>query len=273
AGRLLVKTSSGRYILSTLDAADYPRLDVADYAHRVSVTVVVLKHLIQKTQFAMAQQDVRYYLNGLLLEFKKGMVRAVATDGHRLALAEQVLPDSDIDAQLILPRKAVLELQRLLADDDEMISLKFSSNQVAFELNGLKLTSKLIDGRFPDYERVIPPPGDRLLVAEREPVRAALARVAILANEKFHGVRLTLADGKLKLQAQNPEQEEAEEELLVDYSGDPLEIGFNVSYLLDAIGAVDGEKFEMQLRGPDTSGLIKSPEDVSSRYVVMPMRL
>lgn len=272
-GRLRVTTTSGRYTLSTLEAGDYPRLDTVAYEHRFSIAADVLKYLIHRTNFAMAQQDVRYYLNGLLLEFSTGRVRAVATDGHRLALAEREVEGIDVEEQLILPRKAVLELQRLLGGDEETVTLAFGNSQIAFEMDGLKLISKLIDGRFPDYERVIPQAGDRQLVADREMVRAALSRVSILANEKFRGVRLAISSGKLTLQAQNPEQEEAEEELAVEYTGEPLEIGFNVGYLLDAIGVLEGEKFEMELRGPDASGLIRSPDDAGSRYVVMPMRL
>lgn len=272
-GRLLVRSGRSRFSLATLDAAEYPTLDAPRDEHRVEIPGSVLKRLIQKTQFAMALQDVRYYLNGLLLEFKPRRVRAVATDGHRLALAEAELPDSRVDAQVILPRKAVLEMQRLLDDREEPVVLHLGTGQVTLEMPPLRVVSKLIDGRFPDYERVIPTASDRLLSAERDAVRAALSRAAILSNEKFRGVRLSLDGNLLRIQSQNPEQEEAEEELEVEYRGDPMEIGFNVNYLLDALGALDSERFEMHLRGADASGLIHAPADESCRFVVMPMRL
>jgi DNA polymerase-3 subunit beta len=218
----------------------------------------------------MAQQDVRYYLNGLLLEFSPSRVRAVATDGHRLALSEFALETGvEKSRQWILPRKAVLELQRLVDQGDE-VALELSASQIAGRFDNIRLISKVIDGRFPDYERDSP---ERILTADRERVKAALSRVAILSNEKFRGVRLLLSEGALSIQSQNPDQEEAEEELDVAYTHDPLEIGFNVVYLLDALNAMDSSEFLLELRGSDGSGLLRDAMGGSSRYVVMPMRL
>ena len=234
----------------------------------------VLRRLIDRTQFAMAAQDVRYYLNGLLLHISPKRVRAVATDGHRLAMSE-VMMDTGFsdDLQVILPRKTVLELQRLLESSDETVQMRIGDGQFQADVDTIRLTSKLIDGRFPDYERVVPEGGDKRLTANRERMRQALGRAAILANEKFRGVRLQLEDNKLSLQTHNPEHEEAEEELEVDYSGAPLEIGFNVVYLLDALGVMDTDDFIMDLKSADSSGLIQESSDGDSRYVVMPMRL
>ena len=222
----------------------------------------------------MAQQDVRYYLNGTLFEVDAQRLRAVATDGHRLALSEVLLETGVAEKlQIIVPRKAVLELQRLLDATDEPATVRISATQIEVDLDVVRLTTKLIDGRFPDYERVVPDSGDKKLQADRELVKRALARTAILSNEKFRGVRLTIDNNKLSLQTHNPEHEEAEEDLEVDYSGGPIEIGFNVNYLLDALGALGGEQFVMELKNADSSGLIHGADDVSSKYVVMPMRL
>jgi DNA polymerase-3 subunit beta len=233
-----------------------------------------LRGLIERTQFAMAQQDVRYYLNGTLLEVDAKRVRAVATDGHRLALSE-VETDTGIGErlQVIVPRKAVLELQRLLDATDEPATVKISATQIEVDLDVVRLTTKLIDGRFPDYERVVPESGDKKLQADRETVKRALARTAILSNEKFRGVRLTIEGTKLSLQTHNPEHEEAEEDLEVAYEGGPIEIGFNVNYLLDALSALGSEQFVMELKNSDSSGLIHAADSLASKYVVMPMRL
>lgn len=273
-GRLTVRSGRSRFVLSTLDAAEFPSLDDGRSGQAVRLPNDALKTLIQKTQFAMAQQDVRYYLNGLLLEFKPGRLRAVATDGHRLALSEYAFDHGlETDLPLILPRKTVLELARLLENSQTEAMLRIGTGQLQVELEQLRITSKLVDGRFPDYERVIPVDADKLLNGERNRVRAALSRAAILSNEKFRGVRLNLQGGELIIQTQNPEQEEAQEELEVEYSGSALEIGFNVNYLLDALDAISGERFHLELRGPDASGLLFDPEQPQNKFVVMPMRL
>ena len=272
--KALLKSGRSRYSLSCLKADEFPAMGRLAEGRELAVTRKQLRNLIERTQFAMAQQDVRYYLNGLLLEITPKRVRCVATDGHRLAMSE-VLTDTGFaeNLQVIVPRKAVLELMRLLDVSDEVVKVRLGSGQVQVDVDVVRMTSKLIDGRFPDYERVIPESGDKRLQADRELVKRALARTAILSNEKFRGVRLTLEDGKLMLQTHNPEHEEAEEDLEVQFSGSPLEIGFNVNYLLDALGALASSEFVMELKNSDSSGLIYAADDSSSKYVVMPMRL
>jgi len=269
-----LKSGRSRYSLSCLKPEEFPAMGRLAEGLELQVPRRQLKNLIEKTQFAMAQQDVRYYLNGLLLEVGAHRVRCVATDGHRLAMSELGLETGFKDnLQVIVPRKAVLELMRLLDASDNTVNLRIAAGQIQVDVDVVRLTSKLIDGRFPDYERVIPESGDKKLQADRELVKRALARTAILSNEKFRGVRLALDEGKLVLQTHNPEHEEAEEDLEVSYSGGALDIGFNVNYLLDALGALSGEEFVMELKNSDSSGLIHAADDSSSKYVVMPMRL
>ncbi len=274
AEKAQLKSGRSRYSLACLRAEEFPAM--GRVAEGVSLTLQQgqLKRLIEKTQFAMAQQDVRYYLNGMLLEVNSQRVRSVATDGHRLALSE-VATDTGFSevSQVIVPRKAVIELQRLLDATEESVTVKIGAGQIEVDLDVVRMTSKLIDGRFPDYERVVPDSGDKQVNADREMVKRALARTAILSNEKFRGVRLSLDGDKLSLQTHNPEHEEAEEDLEVAYDGTPMEIGFNVNYLLDALSALDGERFVMLLKNSDSSGLIHGADDDSSKYVVMPMRL
>ncbi|MEC9357077.1 MAG: DNA polymerase III subunit beta [Pseudomonadota bacterium] len=274
ADKAILKSGRSRFTLATLRAEEFPAFGIAEGGQSLTMSQKVLRRLIDRTQFAMAAQDVRYYLNGLLLHISPKRVRAVATDGHRLAMSE-VMMDTGFsdDLQVILPRKTVLELQRLLESSDETVQMRIGDGQFQADVDTIRLTSKLIDGRFPDYERVVPEGGDKRLTANRERMRQALGRAAILANEKFRGVRLQLEDNKLSLQTHNPEHEEAEEELEVDYSGAPLEIGFNVVYLLDALGVMDTDDFIMDLKSADSSGLIQESSDGDSRYVVMPMRL
>lgn len=269
-----LKSGRSRYSLSCLKADEFPAMGLVKDGKQLKLARGELKSLIERTQFAMAQQDVRYYLNGTLLEVNSKRVRCVATDGHRLALSE-LGKDTGIkeQTQIIVPRKAILELQRLLDASDETVTLRLGTGQIQVDLDVVRLTSKLIDGRFPDYERVIPDAGDKKLEADRELVRRALSRTAILSNEKFRGVRLNLEGSKLVLQTHNPEHEEAEEDLEVSYNGGALEIGFNVNYLMDALGALSSEQFVMELKNADSSGLIYALGDNSSRYVVMPMRL
>lgn len=269
-----LKSGRSRYSLSCLKADEYPAMGKVKDGRPLTLARAELKALIERTQFAMAQQDVRYYLNGTLLEVNAKRVRCVATDGHRLALSELGKETGFAEqAQVIVPRKAILELQRLLDNSQETVTVQLGANQIQVDLDVVRLTSKLIDGRFPDYERVIPETGDKRLEADRETVRRALSRTAILSNEKFRGVRLNLDSNKLVLQTHNPEHEEAEEDLEVSYQGTALEIGFNVNYLMDALGALSSEQFVMELKNSDSSGLIYALGDNSSRYVVMPMRL
>lgn len=272
--KAVMKSGRSRYSLACLKAEEFPALGELKEGQTLVLPKAALKNLIERTQFAMAQQDVRYYLNGTLFDINAKRVRAVATDGHRLALSE-LLADTGIHEaqQIIVPRKAILELLRLLDNSDEPIKLRIGGGQLQADLDVIRMTSKLIDGRFPDYERVVPEKGDKRLQANRELVRRALSRTAILSNEKFRGVRLQLEDNRLVLQTHNPEHEEAEEELEVAFTGSPLEIGFNVNYLLDALGALSSDEFVMDLKNADSSGLIQALDDPSSKYVVMPMRL
>lgn len=274
ADKAVLKSGRSRYSLVCLNADEFPSMGTITEGQQLTLASRQLRTLIEKTQFAMAQQDVRYYLNGMLMDLRDQQLRAVATDGHRLALSETALDQPVAESlQVVVPRKAVLELMRLLSNDDQTVSLKIGAGQIGADFGPVRMTSKLIDGRFPDYERVVPDSGDKRLEADKDEVRRALSRTAILSNEKFRGVRLVMDTGKLSLQTHNPEHEEAEEDLEVTYEGTPLEIGFNVNYLMDALGALDGERFEMLLKNADASGLIHAVDDPSTKYVVMPMRL
>lgn len=272
--RAQVQSGKSRFTLSTLPAREYPLIDMSDVLAEFTTAQSTLKALLEKTAFAMAQQDVRYYLNGLLLELDQGKIRAVATDGHRLALCDA---ESDIKlnqpTQIIIPRKGVLELTRLLKDDDTEVQIKISSNHIRITHDDLQFTSKLIDGKFPDYDRVIPEQGNSPVLADREALRQSLTRASILSNEKYRGVRILLEKGKLKAIAHNPEQEEAEEEIEVDYDGAEMEIGFNVSYLLDALGIIKTDKARITINDPNSSCLILAEDSENTKYVVMPMRL
>ena len=271
--RLTVQSGRSKFVLSTLPAAEFPVVENIDADRELTITQSDLRHLLDKTHFSMAQQDVRYYLNGLLLETGNGRLRAVATDGHRLALCDIPLEGADGEGnQVIVPRKGVLELQRLLEGDDE-VQLAVGSNHIRIEVGNIRFTSKLIDGRFPDYDRVIPSNESHVLTGDREAIRHSLQRAAILSNEKYRGVRLEFNHGNIRIQANNPDQEEAEDEVEVNYTGDSMEIGFNVNYLLDALAAVENETVEVGLVDPNSSCVVRSPGDASSLYVVMPMRL
>ncbi|HEY1771922.1 MAG TPA: DNA polymerase III subunit beta [Gammaproteobacteria bacterium] len=272
--RVTVKSGRSRFLLATLPAAEFPAVEDIKSQRSADLVQKKLRELIERTQFSMAQQDVRYYLNGLLFELSPKRIRAVATDGHRLAMCDLEADATDLPAQqVIVPRKGVLELQRLLSDGDEPAKVSFGANHVRVELPGLRFTSKLIDGRFPDYERVVPKAGDKDILADRQVLRDALGRTAILSNEKYRGVRLQLAPNRLKVMAHNPEQEEAEDEVEVKYQGAELEIGFNVSYLMDALSALHGEQVRITLTDSNSSCLIRQPDNDICRYVVMPMRL
>ncbi|MCC7257634.1 MAG: DNA polymerase III subunit beta [Gammaproteobacteria bacterium] len=271
--RLVIRSGRSRFVLSTLPAAEFPLVESVEANTRLKLAQNDVAKLLEKTQFSMAQQDVRYYLNGLLLETSRKRIRAVATDGHRLALCDLAIDGQEAAAvQVIIPRKGVMELHRLLGSGPE-IELAIGTNHVRAQFDGIRFTSKLIDGRFPDYERVIPTSQATTLTADRETLRAALQRAAILSNEKYRGVRLELAKGSLKIQANNPDQEEARDEIEVEYDGSPMEIGFNVTYLLDALAAVEGDAVEIDFVDPSSSCLIRSPTSSPARYVVMPMRL
>ncbi|MBT8113265.1 MAG: DNA polymerase III subunit beta [Gammaproteobacteria bacterium] len=271
-----IKVSSGRsrFTLATLPADDFPTIDDLELDQNVLIKEGEFKALIEKTAFAMAQQDVRYYLNGLLLELDAGQIRTVATDGHRLALS-QLDHKSDIEGsrQIILPRKGVQELLRLLSNEENEITVSIGKNHLRVNLANLQFTSKLIDGRFPEYQRVLPEESDNRAKIDKVSLKQALARASILSNEKYKGIRLILDNNIMVIQAHNPEHEEAEDEIEIEYTGERLEVGFNVVYLLDVLNAIESDKVEVIIQDANSSALIVSPESQASRYVVMPMRL
>ena len=304
--RVSVSAGRSRFVLSTLPADEFPSADELEVIERVSLTESVLKELIERTafamaqqdvrfylnglllelsetglrrliertSFAMAQQDVRYYLNGMLLEVQTGILRAVATDGHRLALCEASLPTgAKARKQIILPRKGVLELQRLLEGSDVELELELGRSHVRARRSDVICSSKLIDGRFPDYEAVVPIGADKLVKVERELLRSALQRAAILSNEKYKGVKLEVSPNQLRVIAHNPEQEEATEEIEAETVVNDVAIGFNVGYLMEAISALRGEFIILQLRDANSSALVREVDSEACRHVVMPLRL
>ena len=272
--RMTVKAGRSRFQLQTLPAADYPRLSVAEgEGVRFSVPQNAFKKQLALVQYAMAQQDIRYYLNGLLTMVDGGTLRMVATDGHRLAYAESAIAGEHPRTEVILPRKTVTELARQLGDTDEPLDIVIAGNQIVFRFGPIELISKLIDGKFPDYERVIPQNHPKELILARQPLHAALSRAAILTNEKFRGVRVVLESGCLRIASTNAEQEEAQEELEIDYTGEALDIGFNVTYLLDVLNNVAGDDVVVRLNDGNSSALISLPGNETFKYVVMPMRI
>ncbi len=275
--RAIVRSGRSRFTLSTLSASEYPSTEQMEGDVRITVGQGALKRLIELTHFAMAHQDVRYYLNGLLFEISARRLRAVATDGHRLAIAELEI-EAEIGEEplsIIVPRKGVGELMRLLSSEDDEVVLVVGSNAVQIELPDVRFTSKLIDGKFPDYDRVIPraEESDKQITVDRESLRQTLARASILSNDKYRAIRLILDTNVLRVVANNPEQEEAEDEVAVDYEGESLEVGFNVSYLIDALGALPGDTATVYLTDASSSCLITPEGEQDCRFVVMPMRL
>ena len=273
--KAVVRAGKSRFSLATLPAEDFPDSEGADYLDEISLPQSALKSLLDETSFAMASQDVRYYLNGLLLEREKDLLRAVATDGHRLALGSLTTASSVAEKNnIIVPRKAILELSRLLDDSDDKVTLSFSNQQIKVELTDLHFTSKLIDGQFPNYERVLPLGGDKEVIADREQLKQALSRAAILSNDKHRSVRINLEPNLFKATVTNQEQESAEEEITVEYSGPSLEIAFNNAYLLDLLNAIPDEKVKLTFSDENSSVLITPANEQHERqYVVMPMRL
>lgn len=273
--RMMVRSGRSRFTLATLPAGDFPLIEDVQGQLEFSVPQGALKGAIDRIGFAMAQQDVRYYLNGLLMELAGDRLRTVATDGHRLSMCEidAQLPETE-GHQVIVPRKGVNELARLLdGDSEETVTVRVGSSHIQVALPGLRFTSKLIDGRFPDYTRVVPDGGDKELRGDREALRQALSRTAILSNEKYRGVRLAMSGEGLSIQTHNPDHEEAEEEVEVTYEGEPLEIGFNVTYLLDILGSLEGDDVRIQFTDANSSCLVTDPASEECRHVVMPMRL
>ena len=272
--KVTVSAGRSRFTLASLPANDFPALDEVDATERVRVGEAGLKELIERTAFAMAQQDVRYYLNGLLFDLRDKALRCVATDGHRLAMCEAVLEETvQTKRQIIVPRKGVLELQRLLEGSDRELELEMGRSHIRVKRDDVTFTSKLIDGRFPDYEAVVPIGADREVKLDREAFRASLQRAAILSNEKYRGVRIEVSPGQLKINAHNPEQEEAQEEIEADTKVDNLVIGFNVNYLLDALSALREQHVVLQLRDSNSSALVREASSDKCRHVVMPLRL
>lgn len=273
AEKVVVRSGRSKFSLATLPAGEFPSIEDIKAGQTIEVDQEVLGRLIEKTHFSMAQQDVRYYLNGMLLETGGSFLRAVATDGHRLALCQAEIPGASLEEQqVIVPRKGVIELQRLMGGEGA-VNIELGPNHVRIQLEGIRFTSKLIDGRFPEYDRVIPKESSNELTADRTAFKGALQRTAILSNEKYRGIRLIIRESGVLMQAHNPEQEEAEEELEVGYSGEDIEIGFNVNYLLDALGAVDGDEVTLSVLDGNSSCLIRQPGKDDSKFVVMPMRL
>lgn len=270
----IVKSGKSRFSLSTLPASDYPNLEEWESDDQISLARHTLRALIERINFSMANQDVRYYLNGMSFELESDVIRTVATDGHRLALAQQPIEKGvQEQKQVIVPRKAVLEILRLLEDDDKKVDIHIGNNHIRIMDEDFVFTSKLVDGRFPDYRRVLPQGGDKTIVADKSMLKEVFQRVSILSNEKFKGVRLNLSPGELLVSANNPEQEQAEETALVDYNGGNLEIGFNVSYIIDVLNNINTDTVKIMLADANSSALIEGYDDASSLYVVMPMKL
>ena len=274
ADKLTLSSGRSRYTLATLPAAEFPATDQFETLETVEIEEEKLKKLLDKTSFAMANQDVRYYLNGLLFEFKDGLLRTVATDGHRLAVCDL---DGSVEIsnnrQLIVPRKGVMELSRMLADSSDKVQLGIGKNHVRLIKNHLAFTSKLIDGRFPDYQAVIPVGTEHKIGVERGELIHALQRASILSNEKYKGVRLEANSHALKIIAHNPQHEEAEEVLEAETNVDKLAVGFNVTYLLDALNALDSERVLLEMRDANSSCLVTAWEGGIDRHVVMPLKL
>jgi DNA polymerase-3 subunit beta len=272
--RLQLKAGKSRFNLQTLPAEDFPRMAEATGKTTVlKITQKQFKRQLALVQYAMAQQDIRYYLNGLLLVAHQNELRLVATDGHRLAYASEDIGGQNERVEVILPRKTVLELSRQLVDNDEALEIALTPSQARFTFGNVEFISKLIDGKFPDYERVIPQNQTKIIPLDRAMLQQSLQRAAILTNEKFRGVRLVLAPGSLKILSTNAENEEAQEEIEVEYSGEELDVGFNVNYLLDVLNNVNTEKVEIRLADNNSSALMMLPDNDRFKYVVMPMRI
>jgi len=272
--KLAVASGKSRFNLQTLAAEEFPTVAQAEFTTDFTLPAATLKYLLSMVHFAMAQQDIRYYLNGMLLVVDGTTVRAVATDGHRLALCE-VAKDGEGSAKIeaIIPRKTIMELARLLPDTDEVVRVQMAPTQVKFSFSDIELISKLVEGKFPDYQRVVPAANTKSFVIGREDLMHALQRAAILTTDKFKGVRLVLAPASLKINSTNADQEDAQEELEIDYAGEGLDIGFNVNYLLDVLLNVKGEQLKFSLGDALGSALMTLPDSERFKYVVMPMRI
>jgi DNA polymerase-3 subunit beta len=274
ANKLILKGGKSKFTLQSLPAEDFPLVqEAANFGPVFSVPQKTLKDLLNQVSFAMAVHDIRYYLNGILFVAEGKQLSLVATDGHRLAFANSTLDVEVPRQEVILPRKTVLELQRLLSDAEGAIEMQFANNQAKFSFGGMEFVTKLVEGKFPDYNRVIPKNHKNAVTLGRAPLLASLQRTAILTSEKFKGVRLNIEPGTLRVASNNAEQEEAVDELDIDYGGDAIEIGFNVTYLIDALTNMDQEMVKMELADSNSSALITIPENSTFKYVVMPMRI
>lgn len=271
--RLMMKSGRSRFSLATLPANDFPNIEDWQSDSNFSLPQSELRRLIEKTQFSMANQDVRYYLNGMLFEIENDKLRSVATDGHRMSVAETSIAEPLEAKQVIVPRKGVLELMKLLEQPDEQVEIQIGQSNIRANVNQFTFTSKLVDGRFPDYRRVMPQTTTKTLVADCDVLRQSFSRAAILSNEKFRGVRVNLDGNLMRITANNPEQEEAEEVLDVEFEGEALEIGFNVSYVLDVLNTLKCESVRFSMSDANASALIENTQDDSAMYVVMPIRL
>lgn len=271
--RAFIQSGRSKFNLTTLPAQDYPNLENWQSQVEFTTSQLTLRRLIDATQFSMANQDARYFLNGMKIETEGNLLRTVATDGHRLAVCTIPLEQDLQHHSVIVPRKGVLELARLLENTDQPVTLQIGTNNLRIQLGHMVFTSKLIDGRFPDYRRVLPRDALQILEANWDNLKQAFVRMAILSNERFRSVRLTLENNQLKISASNPEQEEGEEIVDVSYNGVPMEIGFNVSYILDVLNALKCNQVRMRLTDANSSCLIEDCDDPSAEYVIMPMRL
>lgn len=272
--KLTVQSGKSRFNLQTLAAEEFPTVAQAEFTADFTLPAATLKHLLAMVHYAMAAQDIRYYLNGMLFVVDGNVIRAVATDGHRLALCEVSKDDAGggrIEA--IVPRKTILELSRLLPDSEEPVRVQLAANQVKFSFGSIELISKLVEGKFPDYMKVVPANNTKTFIIGREELMAALHRAAILTTDKFKGVRCVLGNGSLKITSTNADQEDAQEEIEVDYAGDGLDIGFNVTYLLDVLANLRNEQVRFSLGDALGSALITMPDSERFKYVVMPMRI
>ncbi len=273
-GRLQVKAGKSKFNLQTLPSQDFPRLaEGGSSTSSVTLSQKTFRHLLSLVQYGMAQQDIRYYLNGLLLVAEGNQLTMVATDGHRLAYATTTLAVEVPRSEVIIPRKAVIELSKLLQDVEQEVELQILPNQVRFLFAGINIVSKVVDGKFPDYTRVIPVNYQKHFQIDRVVLQHALQRASILSNEKFRGVRWVLATNSLRIICNNAEQEEAEEELVVDYTGEPLDIGFNIVYLLDVLNNIEAQQIDCAVGDANSSMLVSIPGNNDFKYVVMPMRI
>lgn len=274
ANKAVIKSGKSRFTLSTLEANEFPQSEVLNVSQDITLKQSTFKKLIDQVQFSMAQQDVRYYLNGLMLEIDSDHILTVATDGHRLAISKETIATGISEKrQIIIPRKGVSELSKLLDDSDEPVKLQIGDNLIKAIIGNITFTSKLIDGKFPDYNQVLPSGNNAVLECSRDVLKHAFSRTSVLSNEKYRGMRLALSQNLLNATINNPDQEEAEEEIEVAYSGEEFEIGFNVAYFLDVLNTLKDDTVVIRFKDANSSCMIQAKNDESASYVIMPMRL